>query len=208
LSQEPSLWISNLEQWTPLELDHSVNSSDPITSFSVKLVLVTIGPKVITPKVLNSLTQSSMLSEKKLKVAIASKVSKSPTPSVVVLVLVWVHSLSPKSEKNIPTELWKLSPSSHPQKSPILLSNLIMLLFQSINLSKMLMKSKLLIMKLFMISVSELLNLPPQPTVILTISSLLLCQVSPAQSDSQVNSTLISENLLSTLFLSQDSISS
>ena len=67
-------------------------------------MLVTTGLKVITLKVLNSLTQSSMLSEKKLKVAIASKVSKYATPSVVVLDLVWVHFLSLKSEKNIQIE--------------------------------------------------------------------------------------------------------
>jgi len=99
-----------------------------------------------------------MLLEKKLKDVIVSKVSKSLTHSVVVPDLVWVHSLSPKSEKNILIELWKLSQSSHPQKSPILLLNHIMLLFQYINLLKMLMKFKLLIMKLFMIYVSELLN--------------------------------------------------
>ena len=80
LSQEQSLWILNQEQWTPLELDLLVNSSDPITSFSDKLVLVTTGLKVIILKVLNLLTQYSMLLEKKLKVAIASKVSKSLTP--------------------------------------------------------------------------------------------------------------------------------
>lgn len=166
LSQELSLWTLNLEQWTPLELDLSVNSSDPITSFSDKLELVTTGPKDITLKVLNSLTQYSMSSEKKLKVAIASKVSKLPTLSVVVPVLVWELFLSPRSEKNIQTELWKLSQSSPHQKSLIPLLNLITLLFQSINLSKMLMKSKLLIMKPFTISVSELLNLPLQPMVI------------------------------------------
>ena len=99
-----------------------------------------------------------MLLEKKLKVAIASKDSKLPTPSVVVLDPVWVPSLSLKSEKNILTELWKLSQFSHPQKSQTLLLNHITLLFQSINSLKMLMKFKLLIMKLFMISVSELLN--------------------------------------------------
>ena len=207
-SQELFLWILNPEQWTLLELDLSVNYLDLITSFSDKLVLVTIGPKDITPKVLNLSTLSSMSSEKKLKVAIASKVSKSPTLSVVVLVLVWVHSLSPKSEKNILTELWKLSPFSHRQKYLILLLNLIMLHFQFINSSKMLMKYKLLITKPFMISVSEHLNLPPQPMVILTILSPLPCLVLPAQSVSQVNLTPISENSLSTLFLSQDSISS
>jgi len=99
-----------------------------------------------------------MLLEKKLKDVIASKVSKSPTPSVVVLDLVWVPSLSQRSEKNILTELWKLSQFSHPQKSPIPLLNHITLLFQFINLLKMLMKFKLSITKLYMISVSELLN--------------------------------------------------
>merc|ERR1712160_130508 len=82
-SQEPSSWISNQEPWTPSELDHSVNSSDQTTLSSDKPVPVTTGPRVITPKVLNSLTPSSMLSERKPKVAIASKVSRSPTPSVM-----------------------------------------------------------------------------------------------------------------------------
>merc|ERR1712144_152500 len=82
-SQEPSSWILSQEPWTPSELDHSVNSSDQTTSSSDKLVPVTTGPRVTTPKVLSSSTQSSMSSEKKPKVAIASKVSRSPTPSVV-----------------------------------------------------------------------------------------------------------------------------
>jgi hypothetical protein len=42
--------------------------------------------------------------DEKLKDVIASKVSRSPTPLVVVPVPVWVHSSSPKSEKNTPTE--------------------------------------------------------------------------------------------------------
>ena len=133
LSQELFSWILNQEQWTPSELDHSDNFSDQITLFSVKLVLVTTGPKVTILKVLNLLTLYSMLLEKKLKVAIASKVSKLLTLLVVVLDLVWVHSLSPKSEKNTLTELWKLSPFSHPQKYLILLLNHITLLFQFIN---------------------------------------------------------------------------
>ena len=90
--QEPSSWISNQEPWIQSELDHSVNSSDQTTSFSDKLELVTTGLKVTTLKELNSLTQSSTSSEKKPKVAIASKVSKSPTPSVVVPALVWEPS--------------------------------------------------------------------------------------------------------------------
>merc|ERR1712166_654725 len=102
--QEPSLWISNQELWTLSELDHSDNSSDQTTLSSDKLVPVTIGPRDITPKVLSSSTQSSMSSERKLKDAIASKVSKLPTPSVVVPVLVWEPSLSPRSERNTQTE--------------------------------------------------------------------------------------------------------
>ena len=41
--QELSSWISNLEPWTLLELDLSVNSSDLITLFSDKLVQVITG---------------------------------------------------------------------------------------------------------------------------------------------------------------------
>merc|ERR1711935_63820 len=103
-SQEPSSWILSQEPWTPLELDHSDNSSDQTTSFSDKPVPVTTGPRVITPKVLNSSTPSSTSSERKLKDAIAFKVSKLPTPSEVVLDLVWEHSSSPRSEKNTQTE--------------------------------------------------------------------------------------------------------
>merc|ERR1711934_561421 len=103
-SQEPSSWISDQEPWTPSELDHSVNSSDQTTSFSDKPELVTTGPRVTTPKVLSSLTPSSMSSERRLKVAIAFKVSKLPTPSEVVLDLIWEPSSSPRSEKNTQTE--------------------------------------------------------------------------------------------------------
>jgi len=89
MSQELFLWILNQVPWIPLELVHSVNSSDQITSFSDKLELVTIGLKVIILKELNLLTQFLMLSEKKLKVVIAYKDSKSPTLLEVVPDLVW-----------------------------------------------------------------------------------------------------------------------
>merc|ERR1712147_45995 len=62
-SQEPSSWILSQEPWTPSELAHSVNSSDQTTSSSDKPVPVTTGPRVTTPKVLSSLTPSSMSSE-------------------------------------------------------------------------------------------------------------------------------------------------
>merc|ERR1712166_1313727 len=84
---------------------------------------------------------------------------------------------------------WSLSPSCHPQRSPIPLLNHTTLPSPSINLSKTPIKLCALITKPFMISASELLSSPPQPTVILTISSLLLSPVSLAASDSQDNLT-------------------
>ena len=79
MSPEPFLWTQNQEPWTQLELDHSVNSSDLITSFSDKPEPVITGLKDIIPKELNLLIQFQMLLEKKLKVVTAFKVSKSPT---------------------------------------------------------------------------------------------------------------------------------
>merc|ERR1712113_1376077 len=149
--QELFLWILNQEQWTQLELDHSVNSSDQITSSSVKLEPEITGLKVTILK--------------KLKDVIAFKVSKLLTLSEEELDQVWELFSSLKSEKNIQTESCKPSQLYHHQKSQTLLSNLTMLLYLSINLSKTLIKLWLLTMKLFMISASELLNLPPQPMV-------------------------------------------
>merc|ERR1712166_1181700 len=129
-------------------------------------------------------------------VAIASKVSRSLTPSVVVPDPVWEPSSSPRSEKSTQIESWLLSPSCHHQRSLIPLLNHTTLPSPSINLSKTPIKLCALITKPFMISVSELLSSPPQPTVILTISSLLLSPVSLAASDSQDNLTPISESSL------------
>merc|ERR1712166_693388 len=121
--QELSSWISNQVQWTLSEPDLSDNFSDQTTSSSDKLVPVTTGLKDITPKVPNLSTPSSMLLEKKLKVAIAFKVSKLLTPLEEELDPVWELSSSPRSEKNTQTEWWSLSPSCHPQRSPIPLLN-------------------------------------------------------------------------------------
>merc|ERR1712083_175797 len=186
-SQEPSSWILSQEPWTPSELDHSVNSSDQTTSSSDKLVSVTTGPRVITLKVLSSSTPSSMSSERKPKVAIASKDSRSPTPSVVVPDPVWEPSSSPRSEKSTQIESWPLSQSCHPQRYLIPSLSHTTPPSLSISSSKTPMRLCALITKLFMISASELLSSPPQPMVILTTWSLLLSQVSPPASDSQVN---------------------
>ena len=156
--QELFLWILNQVLWIPSEQGHSVNFSDQITSFSVKLEPVTTGLKVITLKELNWLTQFLMLSEKKLKDVIAYKDSKLPTLLEEVPDLVWELSWSPKSEKNTQIESWQLSLSSHLQKYLIPSLNHITLPYLSINSSKMPMNVWLLITKPYMISVSELLN--------------------------------------------------
>merc|ERR1712139_727721 len=186
-SQEPSSWILSQEPWTPSEPDLSDSSSDQTTSSSDKPVPVTTGPRVTTPRVPSSSTPSSMSSERKLRVAIASKVSRSPTPSVVVPDPVWEPSSSPRSEKSTQTESWPLSPSCHHQRYLIPLLSHTTPPFQSISSSKTPMRLCALITKLFMISASEPLSSPPQPMVILTTWSLLPSQVSPAASDSQVN---------------------
>jgi hypothetical protein len=158
--------------------------------------------------VLNLSIPYSMSSERKPKDVIVFKVSKSPTLWVVVPDLVWVPSLSLRSEKSIQIVSWKLSPSYLHQRSPIPSLNHTTPPSQSINLSKMPMSVWSLITKLFMISVSEPLSSPPQLMVILTISSPLPCQVSPVVSVSQVNLTVISVNWPSTLSPSHVSISS
>ena len=116
MSQEQYSWISNQAPWTQLELDHSDNSSDLTTSSSDRLEQETTGPRDITPKVLSSSTLSLMSLEKKPKAAIASKVSKSPTPLVEELDPEWEPSSSPRLEKSIQTELWPPFPLCHPPR--------------------------------------------------------------------------------------------
>merc|ERR1711881_701706 len=93
-SQEPSSWILSQAPWTLSEPDHSDSSSDQTTSSSDRPVLVTTGPRVTTLREPSLSTLSSMLSERKLKVVIASRDSRLPTPSVEVLDLVWEPSSS------------------------------------------------------------------------------------------------------------------
>jgi hypothetical protein len=58
---------------------------------SVRAVLVTIGPRVITLKVPSLLMLSLMLSDERPRLPTVFRVSRSPTLLVVVPVLVWVH---------------------------------------------------------------------------------------------------------------------
>merc|ERR1712003_560120 len=180
MSQEPSSWILSQEPWTPSEPDHSVSSSDQTTSSSDRLVPVTTGPRVTTLRVPSSSTPSSMSSERKLKVAIASKVSRSPTPSVVVLDPVWEPSSSPRSEKSTQTESWPLSPSCHHQRYLIPSLSHTTPPSLSISSSRTPMRLCALITRLFTISASEPSSSPPQPMVILITWCLPLSPVSPA----------------------------
>jgi hypothetical protein len=132
-SQELSSWISNPEQWTLLEQDPLVNFSDLTTLSLDKLEPETTGPKDITLKALNLLTQSSMLPENKLKDATASKVSKSLTHWEEEQDQEWEPFSSQRSDKNIPIELWRLFQLSHHQKFQTQLLNLTMPLYLSIS---------------------------------------------------------------------------
>merc|ERR1719273_1459778 len=85
-SPAPSSWISSPAPWTPSVLDPSDSSSAPTTSSSARLVPETTGPRATTPRVLSSLTPSSMLSARRLRAAIAFRASRSPTLSVHQLV--------------------------------------------------------------------------------------------------------------------------
>merc|ERR1711904_177006 len=197
-SQEPSLWILSQEPWTQSEPDHSVNSSDQTTSSSDKPEPVTTGLRVTTPREPSSSTQSSMSSERKPKVAIASKDSRSPTPSVVVLDPVWEPSSSPRSEKSTQTESWPLSPSCHHQRCQIPSLSHTTPPSLSISSSRTPMRLCALITRPSTISASEPSSSPPPPTVILTISCPPPSPASPAASDSPVSSTPISESSPST----------
>ena len=53
MSQEPSSWILSLVPWTVLGPDHTDRSSDQTTSSSDRLVPVTTGPRVTTPRELS-----------------------------------------------------------------------------------------------------------------------------------------------------------
>merc|ERR1712231_29338 len=138
----------------------------------------------------------------------SDQTTSSSVKLVVVPDPVWEPSSSPRSEKSTQTESWPLSPSCLPQRSLIPSLSHITLPSPSISSSRTPMRSCALITKPFTISASEPSSSPPQPMVILTISSLLLSPVSLAASDSQVNLTPISESSLSTSSHSHVSISS
>merc|ERR1711865_362511 len=156
----------------------------------------------------SSSTPSLMSSERKPKAVIASRDSRSPTPSVVVPDPAWEPSSSPRSEKSTQTDRWSPTPSCHPPRSLIPLLRHPTPLPPSISSLRTPTTSCASITKPFTISASEPSSSPPQPTVILTISSLPPSPVSHAALDSQDSSTLTSESSPSTSCHSPDSISS
>merc|ERR1712232_361526 len=127
------------------------------------------------------------LSERKPKVATAFRDSRLPTPSVVELDPEWEPSSSPRSEKSTQTDRWSPTPSCHPPRCLIPSSSHTTPPSPSISSSRTPMMSCALTTRPSMISASEPSSSPPQPTVILTISSQLPSPVSPAASDSQVS---------------------
>merc|ERR1712151_129230 len=207
-SQEPFSWILNQVLWTQSEPDHSDSSSDQTTSSSDRPVPVTTGPRVTTPRVPNSSTQSLVLSERKLRAVTAFRDSRSPTPSVVVPDPVWEPSSSPRSEKSTQTDRWSPTPSCHPPRCLIPSSSHTTPPSLSISSSRTPMMSCALTTRPSTISASEPSSSPPPPTVILTISSPLPSPVSPAASVSPVSSTPISASSPSTSCPSPVSISS
>merc|ERR1712032_1754857 len=189
MSQEPSLWILSQVPWTPSEPDHSVSSSDQTTSSSVRPVPVTTGPRVTTSREPSSLTPSSMSSERRLRVAIAFRDSRSPTPSEEVPDPVWEPFSSPRSERSTQTDRCALSLSCHHQRCPIPSLSHTTPPSLSISSSRTPMMSCALTTRPSTISASEPSSSPPQPTEILTISSPPPSPVSPAASDSHVSTS-------------------
>merc|ERR1719491_1873115 len=145
-----------------------------------------------------------MSSERKPKAVIASRDSRSPTLSVVVPDPAWEPSSSPRSEKSTQTDRWSPTPSCHPPRSLIPLLSHTTPLSPSISSLRTPTTSCASITKPFTISASEPSSSPPQPTVILTISSLPPSPVSHAALDSQDSSTLTSESSPSTSCHSPD----
>merc|ERR1712086_441979 len=71
----PFLWTLSQVPWTPSVLAHSVSCSVQTTLSSARLVPVTTGPRVTTPRVLSSSTPFSMLSVRRPNLVIAFKAS-------------------------------------------------------------------------------------------------------------------------------------
>merc|ERR1712137_560007 len=89
-------WTLSLARWTRFARVPSANSFAQTILFSGKQVLATIGLKATTQRVPSSSTPFLMLSVRRLRDAIAYKVSKCVTRSEVAQGLAWERCLSLK----------------------------------------------------------------------------------------------------------------
>merc|ERR1712050_1476 len=89
LSPEQSWLISSPGQWTPSGPDLTEEYLDLTTLYLDKVEQVITGLRDTTPKELNLLIPFSMLSERRLKVVTACKVSNLPILWEEVLALEW-----------------------------------------------------------------------------------------------------------------------
>merc|ERR1711981_1320968 len=122
-SQDASSSISNQPLSMRSELVPTDNSSIQNNSFLVKKMLPTTSPEVTTPLVKKSSISVSTESESLLTNVPVFKVSSFSTPSVVVPDPVSDLSSSRDSPSITVRSPSSVSPSTHPHRSPLLLSN-------------------------------------------------------------------------------------
>merc|ERR1712007_220780 len=191
-SQDVSSSISNQPSSMRSELVPTDNSSTPSNSSPVKKMLPTTSPEVITPLVKKSSISTSTESENLPTNVPVSKVSSSSTPSVVVpdpdSVLSFLRD-SPSITVRNPS---LVSPSTHPHRSPPLLSSHTTPSSPPILFLSILMSPSCLTTKPSTISAEEPLVLRDPPTPTSTDSSPKSSPPLLPPSDSMVPSTSIS----------------
>merc|ERR1712178_549331 len=108
----PSLWTSSLVPWTLFVPAHSVGSSAPTTLSSARLVLVTTGQRVTTPRVPSSSTPCStsslrwptLLSSLTTPPSLSTSWSRTPTSACALTTRPCTTSASvPSSSPPLPT---------------------------------------------------------------------------------------------------------
>merc|ERR1712110_1330135 len=175
-SQDVSSSISNQPSSMRSELAPTDNSSTQNNLFLVKKMLPTTSPEVITPLVKKSSISASTESENSLTNVLVSKVSSSSRDSLSITVR------NPSS----------VSPSTHPHRSPPLLSNHTTPSSPPILFLSILMSPSCLTTKPSTISAEEPLILRDPPTPTSTDSSPKSSPPLLPPSDSMVPSTSIS----------------
>merc|ERR1712070_305625 len=204
----PSSWTSSLVPWTPSVPVLSVSSSAQTTSSSGRLVPVTIGQRVTTPRVPSSSTPCSTWCARRPSPATASRASSSATPSVVVPVPVWELSSSPRSARSTPTVWCSPSRWCHRPRCPTPWSSPTTPPSPCTSLSRTPTGACASTTRPCTTSASVPSSSPPPPTETSTTFAPRACLVSPAASVSPVSSTPTSASLASTSSHSPASTSS